>query len=369
MKFTAQDSKFMARAIKLAKNGWFSTRQNPRVGCVLVKDNQIIGEGWHQKAGLNHAEVNAIETATQDLKGATAYVTLEPCAHYGKQPPCALALINGGVSKVVCAMQDPNPLVSGKGLQILEEADIEFEVGLMQSEAEQLNSGFIKRMQTGLPKVVIKSAISLDGKIAMASGESQWITSKAARSDVQKLRAESCAIITGSGTVIHDDPSMNVRAEQFVNDEYFSQPLRVVIDSQGLVSPDAKIFQQTGETWLVTSEWQNKEYPASVNQEIIATQSNGKIDLRKLLEQLADKGVNQVLVEAGSGLTGAFIEQGLADELVVYMAPKLLGSKAMSVYQLPFDTMAQSIQLSLQDSRQIGDDLRFTYSIKGSSDS
>ena len=364
MSFSAQDSVFMAQAIQLAKKGWYTTRTNPRVGCVIVKNNQIVAEGWHQKAGLNHAEVNALESADEDLTGATAYVTLEPCSHFGKKPPCALALVKAGVSKVVCAMQDPNPLVAGQGIEQLRKAGVEVTVGLMQTDAEKLNPGFIKRMQTGLPKVVVKSAISLDGKIAMASGESQWITGKAARADVQKLRAESCAIMTGSGTVIQDNPSMNVRELEFLQNDHFEQPLRVVIDSQGLVDSDAKIFQQEGETWLVTSQWQNKEYPSAVNQELFATNDSGKIDLYELLLKLGDKGINQVLVEAGSGLAGAFIEQGLADELVVYQAPKLLGSNAQSVYQLPFHKMAQSIELDLSDTRRLGDDTKFIYTVK-----
>ncbi|NVJ67345.1 MAG: bifunctional diaminohydroxyphosphoribosylaminopyrimidine deaminase/5-amino-6-(5-phosphoribosylamino)uracil reductase RibD [Gammaproteobacteria bacterium] len=365
MSFSAQDAVYMARAIQLAKKGWFSTRANPRVGCVIAKDGKVIAEGWHQKSGLNHAEVNALENATDDLTGATAYVTLEPCSHFGKKPPCAMALVKAGIKKVICAMIDPNPLVAGQGMEQLKKAGLEVEVGLMQSEAEKLNSGFIKRMQTGLPKVVIKSAISMDGKVAMASGESQWITGAKARADVQRLRAESCAIVTGSGTVIQDNPSMNVRELDFLKDEYFKQPLRVVVDSQGLVDADAKIFQQEGETWLATTEWQNKTYPASVNQEIFEVIDTGKVDLYELLLRLGDKGINQVLVEAGSGLAGAFIEQKLADELIIYMAPKLLGSNGLSAYHLPFDKMAQSIELQLLDTRHIGEDIRFTYSIKG----
>ncbi len=364
MSFSKQDSIYMARAIELAKKGWFTTRANPRVGCVIVKNDQIIAEGWHEKAGLEHAEVNAINNASQDLTGATAYVTLEPCSHFGKKPPCALALAKSGISKVICAMQDPNPLVAGRGIAQLIEAGTQVETGLMESEATQLNSGFINRMTLGLPKVVIKSAISLDGKIAMASGESQWITGEQARADVQQLRAESCAIITGTGTVIKDNPSLNVRDKTFLDKPKFEQPLRVVIDSQGLIDADAKIFQQQGEVWLVTSSWQNKNYPANVNQEIIDTNDSGKVDLYQLLLQLADNGINQVLVEAGSGLAAAFLERGLADELVVYMAPKLLGSNAMSAYQLPFDKMSQSIDLDLNDVRHFGDDLKLSYSVK-----
>ncbi|MRX28681.1 bifunctional diaminohydroxyphosphoribosylaminopyrimidine deaminase/5-amino-6-(5-phosphoribosylamino)uracil reductase RibD [Kangiella sp. HZ709] len=364
MNFSKQDSIYMARAIELAKKGWFTTRANPRVGCVIVKNDQIISEGWHEKAGLDHAEINAINNASQDLTGATVYVTLEPCSHFGKKPPCALALAKAGIVKVICAMQDPNPLVAGKGIAQLIEAGIQVETGLMELEATQLNSGFINRMTLGLPRVVIKSAISLDGKIAMASGESQWITGEQARADVQQLRAESCAIITGTGTVINDNPSLNVRDTKFLNKSYFEQPLRVVIDSQGLLDADAKIFQQQGEVWLVTGNWQNKNYPANVNQEIVDTNEFGNVDLYQLLLQLADRGINQVLVEAGSGLAAAFLERGLADELVVYMAPKILGSSAMSAYQLPFDKMSQSIGVDLKDVRHFGDDLKLSYSVK-----
>lgn len=363
MSFSSQDSFYMARAIQLAKKGWFTTRTNPRVGCVIVKNNQNIAEGWHEKAGLNHAEVNAIESATESLEGSTAYVTLEPCSHFGKRPPCSLALVKAGIKKVVCAMQDPNSLVAGQGFEQLRKAGVEVQVGLMEQEALKLNQGFIKRMQTGLPKVVIKSAMSVDGKVAMASGESKWVTSKEARTDVQRLRAESCAIITGSGTVIQDDPSMNVRDDDFLDNEHFAQPLRVVIDSQGLVPASAKIFQQDGETLLASKQWRNDEFPAGVNQEIFDDES-AKIDLYDLLLTLGDRGVNQVLVEAGSALAGAFLEQHLVDELVVYQAPKLLGSKATSAYRLPFDKMAQSIELELADFRKVGEDFKFTYSVK-----
>ncbi len=357
----------MARAIKLAEKGWFTTRANPRVGCVIAKDSEVLAEGWHQKAGLNHAEVNAISNASnsaqQDLSGTTAYVTLEPCCHFGKRPPCALALVQAGITRVVCAMQDPNPLVSGQGIELLQKAGVEVEVGLLEAAAQQLNVGFVKRMIHGLPKVTIKMATSLDGKIAMASGESQWITGQAARADVQRLRAESCAIITGSASVIADNPSMNVRDPEFLSNEYFAQPLRVVIDSQGLVDADAKIFQLEGEAWLATTQWQNKEYPAGVNQEVFEPTADGKVDLYELLLRLADKGINQVLVEAGSGLAAAFIKQQLADELVVYMAPKLMGATAQSMLNLPFTQMAQSIALQLEDTRVIGEDLKLTYNL------
>ncbi|WP_026309345.1 bifunctional diaminohydroxyphosphoribosylaminopyrimidine deaminase/5-amino-6-(5-phosphoribosylamino)uracil reductase RibD [Kangiella aquimarina] len=370
MSFTTQDSSYMARAIQLARKGWFTTRTNPRVGCVLVKDEQIIGEGWHEKPGFAHAEINALNRAGDNARGATAYVTLEPCAHHGKTGPCAEALVEAGVVKVVSAMLDPNPLVSGKGMQILQNAGIEVEHGLMREQAEQLNLGFIKRMTTGLPRVVVKIGMSLDGRTAMASGESQWITGTDARRDVQRLRAESGAVITGSGTVVIDDPSMNVRESAYIANPHFAQPIRVIIDSQNIVEPNAKIFSNEGHCWLVSGHLSEKDYPANVEQKTVALLpgkdkiSHHKIDLKALLMLLAETGVNDVLIEAGSGLVGAFIEQEMVDELVVYMAPKLMGSAARPMVQLPLETMQQNIELTLGNIRQIGNDLRLNYYFK-----
>lgn len=369
MSFTAQDSGYMARAIQLARKGWFTTRTNPRVGCVLVKDNLIIGEGWHEKPGFAHAEINALNLAAESAKGATAYVTLEPCAHHGKTGPCAEALVKAGVVRAVVAMLDPNPLVAGKGIQILADAGIKVEHGLMQSEAERLNLGFMKRMTDGLPRVVAKIAMSLDGRTAMANGESQWITGPAARSNVQRMRAESGAIITGSGTVVLDNPSMNVRNQAYISNPHFAQPARVIIDSQNLVEPDAKILNYEGVCWLVSGHLSTKDYPANVEQKLVPllpgkeSVSHHKVDLKALLQELAKTGVNDVLVEAGSGLLGAFVEQGLLDELVVFMAPKLMGCSARPLMALPIDTMQGNIQLKLIDSRSVGDDLKLTYQV------
>lgn len=406
MSFNSNDSRFMARAIQLARQGWFTTRTNPRVGCVLVKNTstnksstlpaegslsaegssqaegslsasangsllangfqQIIGQGWHEKPGLPHAEVNAIFDAEQngfDTVGATAYVTLEPCSHFGKTPPCVQALITAGVSRVVCAMTDPNPQVSGRGIDMLRDAGIEVTSGLMQEEAEQLNSGFIKRMKQNLPRVVAKIAVSVDGRTAMASGESQWITGPDARAEVQRLRAQSGAIITGSGTVLHDDPSMNVRAEECIRNEHFVQPLRIVIDSRQQVSPDAKIFQNEGRCWLVSTDKPAKAFASNVDLVQIGAEE-GRVKLESLLAQLAAQGINDVLVEAGNELLGAFLQQGLVDELQVFMAPKLLGSAARPTAYLPFDSMSQAINLELQDVRQIGQDLKLIYRVE-----
>ncbi|GGF05020.1 bifunctional diaminohydroxyphosphoribosylaminopyrimidine deaminase/5-amino-6-(5-phosphoribosylamino)uracil reductase RibD [Kangiella profundi] len=370
MSFTAQDSSYMAQAIQLARKGWFTTRTNPRVGCVLVKDGQIIGQGWHEKPGYAHAEINALNVAGDNARGATAYVTLEPCAHHGKTGPCAEALVEAGVVKVVAAMLDPNPLVSGKGMQILQNAGIKVEHGLMSSEAQQLNPGFIKRMTTGLPRVVAKIGMSLDGRTAMANGESQWITGADARRDVQRLRAESGAVITGSGTVVIDNPSMNVREPAYITNPHFTQPIRVIIDSQNIVEPDAKIFSNEGHCWLVSGHLSVKDYPDNVEQKKVELMpskdkmSHHKINLKALLMMLAEAGIDDVLIEAGSGLVGSFIEQELVDELVVYIAPKLMGSAARPMALLPLETMQQNLELKLGDIRQIGNDLRLNYYFK-----
>lgn len=370
MSFTAQDSSYMAQAIQLARKGWFTTRTNPRVGCVLVKDGQIIGQGWHEKPGYAHAEINALNVAGDNARGATAYVTLEPCAHHGKTGPCAEALVKAGVVRVVAAMLDPNPLVSGKGMQILQNAGIKVEHGLMQAQAEELNPGFIKRMTSGLPRVVAKVGMSLDGRTAMASGESQWITGADARRDVQRLRAQSGAVITGSGTVVIDNPSMNVREPAYVTNPHFTQPIRVIIDSQNIVEPDAKIFSNEGYCWLVSGHLSAKDYPANVEQKKVELLpgkdkiSHHKINLKALLMMLAEAGINDVLIEAGSGLVGSFIEQELVDELVVYIAPKLMGSAARPMALLPLETMQQNLELKLGDIRQIGNDLRLNYYFK-----
>lgn len=363
MNFNADDSRYMARAIQLARRGWFTTRTNPRVGCLLVKDHTVIGQGWHEKPGLPHAEVNAIFDAEQhghDTTGATAYVTLEPCSHHGKTPPCAEGLVNAGVSKVICGMTDPNPQVSGRGIKILQDAGIEVMSGLMEQEAMALNPGFIKRMTSDLPRVVAKTAVSLDGRTAMASGESKWITGAEARQQVQQLRAAAGAIITGAGTVTADNPSMNVRDKTFLQNHYFEQPLRVVIDSQQQVATSAQIFANEGECWLVNTQRHENQYPSNVRQKTIAA-NEGRVDLKALLQALATAGVNDVLLETGSELLGAFLQHNLVDELVVFMAPKLLGSHARSLAQLSFEAMSQAINLELKDVRQVGQDLKLTY--------
>lgn len=362
----------MARAIQLAQKGWYTTRSNPRVGCVLVQiinqETQIIGEGWHQKPGLAHAEVNAIDNAREnghEVKGATAYVTLEPCSHFGKTPPCAQGLIDAGVSRVVCAMTDPNPQVSGRGMKMLREAGISVSSGLMEQEAKNLNLGFIKRMTKGLPRVVAKTAVSIDGRTAMASGESQWITGPESRAQVQRLRAQSGAVITGSGTVLFDNPSMNVRSTEFTGNPHFEQPIRVIIDSKHQVQPSASIFKNDGQCWLVSASQRELQTSndANVNLELhqVAKSQDGFVDLEAVLRELGSHGVNDVLIEAGSELLGAFLQRGLVDELQVFMAPKLLGSAARAMANLPFESMSQAINLELKDVRQVGQDVKLTY--------
>lgn len=359
------DSDIMQLAIELAQRGLYTTSPNPRVGCVLVRDGEIIGRGYHVRAGEGHAEVNALADAG-DAKGATAYVTLEPCSHTGKTAPCCEALINAGVNRVVVAMGDPNPLVSGNGLSRLREAGIEVEVGLLESDARALNTGFIKRMETGLPWVKLKLAMSLDGRTAMASGESQWITGPQARSDVQRLRASSCAVMSGIDTVLMDNASLNVRADELGIDRQVAllaaarQPLRVVLDSKLRLPPTAKILSQPGHTVVVTAIADpDATALANAGAEVISLPSKaGRVDLHKVLKILAEGECNDVLVEAGATLAGALIEAGLVDQLVVYMAPTLLGSLARPLLTLPLDSMGQQQRLHIDSITQVGVDWR-----------
>ncbi|ROZ80200.1 bifunctional diaminohydroxyphosphoribosylaminopyrimidine deaminase/5-amino-6-(5-phosphoribosylamino)uracil reductase RibD [Pseudomonas neustonica] len=358
----------MSRALTLAARGLYTTEPNPRVGCVLVKGEQVVGEGWHVQAGEGHAEVNALAQAGEQARGATAYVTLEPCSHVGKTPPCADALIAAGVSRVVAAMQDPNPLVAGNGLQRLRDAGIEVTCGLLEEQARELNPGFIKRMQLGLPWVRVKLAMSLDGRTAMASGESKWITGPAARADVQRLRARSGAVISGADSVLLDDSALTVRASELgLSDEEASaavqrQPLRVLIDSLRRVPLEQRFFRESGPTLVIsTSAEQAAESYQSIGSELLALPGDdGKVDLPTVLRTLAERGCNEVLVEAGAALSGAFWRAGLVDELIVYMAPRLLGSQARPLMQLPFESMSEAMDVAVSDMRAIGQDWRIT---------
>ncbi|WP_126456160.1 bifunctional diaminohydroxyphosphoribosylaminopyrimidine deaminase/5-amino-6-(5-phosphoribosylamino)uracil reductase RibD [Sulfuriflexus mobilis] len=363
--FSPDDHRYMARALQLAERGLYTTDPNPRVGCVLVKANDVVGEGWHMRAGEGHAEVHALQNAgAGQARGATAYVTLEPCSHHGRTPPCSEALIDAGVSRVVVAMQDPNPRVVGQGLARLQQAGIAVESGLMRAQAEAINPGFLMRMHTGRPYVRCKLAMSLDGRTAMASGESQWITAEAARNDVHRLRARSSAIVTGIGTVLHDDPSMTVRLPDDEG-QYGESPLRVVLDSQLQMSPQAKILsRQTGATRILTLNAATPQAAAlrAAGAEVVAIAAvDGKIDLAAMLRQLAEDGRNEVMLEAGATLSGAMLQAGLVDELVIYMAPILMGDGARGLFCLPgLEAMADRIDLEIMDIRAVGRDWRIT---------
>ena len=397
----------MAQALKLAEQGLYSTSPNPRVGCVLVKDEKMIGSGWHQRAGEPHAEVYALREAGDAAHGATAYVTLEPCAHQGKTPPCADALIAAGVARVVMAVQDPNPLVSGKGIAKLRAAGITVECGLMEAAARELNVGFFARMTRGTPWLRSKIAMSLDGRTALANGVSQWITGDAARQDVQHWRARSCAVLTGINTILVDDAQLNVRTLELTSPPFakggwegFRQPLRVVLDSQlrmpltskilhslpslasGITSDLAGVVGQPsrmasssirgvgGEgSFLIYTATQQPEKISALEKSgatvIVLPNQNGQIDLPAMLQNLAQRGINEVLVEAGSMLNGALLRAGLVDELVLYLAPQLFGDMARGMANLgELTQLDQRVELQWQDVRQVGNDLRIVVKVK-----
>lgn len=354
-----RDTFYMARAINLAKKGRYTTDPNPRVGCVLVRDDLIIGEGWHVKAGQGHAEVEALKNVA-DANGATAYVTLEPCSHHGRTPPCCDALIKAGVGRVVAAMQDPNPLVAGRGLEKLKAAGIEVYCGVLQEDAQALNRGFIKRMTVNRPFVRSKLAMSLDGRTAMASGESQWITSAEARADVHRLRAESSAILTGINTVLADNPSLNARI-----DEDVEQPVRVVLDTHLNMPVTAQMVKLPGRSLVLTGS-QDQQRQSALQQAGFEVHQlpckNGRLDLHAVMACLAEQQINELLVEAGPVLNGALLAEGLIDEYVIYMAPCVLGDQGRGLFNLPgLEKMADKKQLKLRDVRQVGQDLRLTY--------
>ncbi|WP_179992215.1 MULTISPECIES: bifunctional diaminohydroxyphosphoribosylaminopyrimidine deaminase/5-amino-6-(5-phosphoribosylamino)uracil reductase RibD [unclassified Acinetobacter] len=348
-----QDQIWMRRAIELARQGQYSTKPNPNVGCVIVKDGIVVGEGFHPKAGQPHAEVFAMRQAGEQARGATAYVTLEPCAHYGRTPPCAKGLVEAGVAKVIVACPDPNPLVAGKGVQILKDAGIDVEVGICEDEAHPLNDGFLKAMATGMPYVRLKIASSLDGRTAMASGESKWITGPEARQDVQHWRAISGAVITGIETVLADDCQLNVRSLKGMNDiSTVVQPKRIILDRQGRLPLTTKILE-TPETVMVMGPYRQELADLGVIQFEIQP-------LKELLQQLVQQHqIYDVLVEAGATLSTAFLQAGLVDELISYVAPTLLGQTARSMFNAEFSRMAEQLRFKLQDVTRLGDDVRF----------
>ncbi|WP_193014939.1 bifunctional diaminohydroxyphosphoribosylaminopyrimidine deaminase/5-amino-6-(5-phosphoribosylamino)uracil reductase RibD [Proteus sp. FME41] len=361
------DEIYMRRAIELAALGRFTTSPNPNVGCVIVKDGKIIGEGYHHHAGGPHAEVNALKMAGDKAKGATAYVTLEPCSHFGKTPPCADALINAGIKRVVVAMQDPNPQVAGRGLHKLLSAGMDVSHGVLMQEAEKLNVGFFKRMRTGFPYIQLKLGASLDGKTALASGESQWITSHASRRDVQNFRAQASAILTTSATVLADDPSMNVRWDALSDEvkalypeDTLRQPIRIVTDSQNRVTANHKITQLEGECWLARTQSQSSEWQGNVSEILLPTNGkNSGVDLVLLMMQLGRRNINTVWVESGAHFAGALLEAGLVDELIIYIAPKILGNDARGLFALsPLTSLSEAPEFTIDSLQQMGSDIR-----------
>lgn len=364
---TQTDQQMMSRAIALAKRGRYTTAPNPMVGCVIVNNGDIVGEGYHYQAGQPHAEVFALRQAQQRAQGATVYVTLEPCSHHGRTPPCAEALINAKVARVVCAMVDPNPVVAGRGIALLQAAGIRVDVGLLALEAQALNPGFIKQMTHQMPYVELKLAASLDGRTALANGASKWITGPKARSDVQQFRACAGAILSTSATVIADNPSLNVRWSELdasVQQQYpqsaLRQPIRVIIDSQNRLTPEYQLFNLPGETILARTTLGTEAWPDSVQQWQIPTQTNSnQLDLVALMSRLATYGINHIWVEAGASLAGALLQQQLVDSLILYQAPKLMGSDSRGLIDITgLTSMTQTPLLAITDVGVIGDDIR-----------
>ena len=355
-KFTPFDFEMMSRAIQLAKRGIYTTAPNPNVGCVIVNDGHIVGEGYHHKAGEPHAEVHAMRMAGEQAKGSTAYVTLEPCSHYGRTPPCAEGLIKAQVSKVICAMVDPNPQVAGRGIAMLQDAGITVEVGLLEQDANDLNPAFIKKMKTGMPFVQLKMAASLDGQTALSNGESQWITSSEARRDVQHFRAKAGAVLSTSQTVIDDNASLNVRWEDFstnLKSQYFKdalrQPVRIILDRQNKLTPELKLFRSESAVLRV----------AESNADIHVIASDKGLDLEALFSQLPAHHIDHVWVEAGATLAKSLMEAQLVDELILYLAPKLMGSDGRGLMgALGLDSMSEVIDLDISDLRMVGPDIR-----------
>ena len=363
MTFSADDARYMARALQLAERGLYTTDPNPRVGCVLVRDGAVVGEGAHLYAGEPHAEVHAVRAAGAHARGATAYVTLEPCCHTGRTPPCTDTLIDAGVARVVAAMQDPNPKVSGGGARRLEERGIRVELGLLAAQAERLNPGFVARMRRGRPYVRSKIAASLDGRTALANGASQWITGEAARTDVQRYRARSSAVLTGIGTVLADDPALNVRSFPIAR-----QPTRIVVDSRLRMPAHAKLLALPGKTWIACAAPAGARVAAfeAAGAEILKLPDGRReVDLAALMHELARREINELLVEAGAHLNGALLQQGLIDELVIYFAPHLLGADARGMFAMaPFQSMAERVALEVVDVRAVGVDWRMVANVK-----
>ena len=368
MPLTQTDHLYMAQALRLAERGLYTTMPNPRVGCVLVKDEQVIAEGWHYRAGEAHAEVHALQQAGEQARGATAYVTLEPCNHRGRTGPCSEALLAAGIARVVFGMEDPNPQVAGTGLERLRAAGVTIDGPVLEDDARALNPGFLKRMERKLPYVRCKLAMSLDGRTAMASGQSKWVTGRKSREDVQRLRARSCAIVSGIDTVISDNAALTVRVDELqlsnAEDAAAHQPLRVILDSRLRLGRDAELLRHSSPILLIHNGADDNAarlhgWPPQV--ELLALpDAQGRIDLPAVLRELARRQCNEVLVEAGATLAGSFLRRGLLDELIIYMAPKLLGSNARPLFDLPLHTMSAALPVKVRDMRAVGDDWRIT---------
>ena len=355
--FSFTDHEWMARAMQLAKRGLYTTTPNPRVGCVLVRDGEVVGEGWHERAGEAHAEIIALRVAGERAKHATAYVSLEPCNHHGRTPPCVDALIAAGVTGVIAAMQDPNPMVSGQGLEMLRAAGIETRCGLMESEARELNQGFVSRMTRGRPFVRMKVAASLDGRTALKNGISQWITGPDARKDGHHFRARSCAIMAGIGTLKDDDPRLTVRDVPTTR-----QPARIVVDSKLQVPLAARIFD--GGPVLIATAASDPEKTRALHEKgaevFMVPNAEGKVDLPGLMRELAKREMNEILVESGNRLHGALLKAGLVDELLVYLAPHLLGDFGRGMFALgELTALDQRFGLDIFDVQRVGNDWRF----------
>lgn len=361
--FDAADHDFMARALRLAERGLCSTSPNPRVGCLLVRNGKVIGEGWHERAGGAHAEAHALHAAGEAARGATAYVTLEPCCHHARTPPCVDALLAAGVARVVAAMRDPNPLVSGKGLGRLREAGVAVACGLLAPLAEELNAGFVSRMRRGRPWLRLKMAASLDGRTALRNGQSQWLTGPAARLDGHRWRARACAILSGIGTVRADDPQLNVRGEKgTATASSARQPLKVIVDSALHLPPSARLLRD-GQVLVATTAASTAERLAALQATgadvVVLPEAQGKVDLAALCAELGRREINELHVEAGNTLSGSLLAAGLVDELLLYLAPCLLGNGARGMFALPqIEALADRCQLIVRDLRFVGPDLR-----------
>ncbi len=361
---SSNDEVFLRRAVKIAENGLFSARPNPRVGCVIVKNGRVIGEGWHVRAGEAHAEINALASASDSTAGADVYVSLEPCSHTGRTPPCVDALIEAGVARVITATTDPNPKVYGEGVNRLRASGIEVVVAESDFGAAELNSGFFKRMLTGRPQIRLKIAATLDGRTAARDGSSRWITGAEARADVHRLRARSCAVVTGIGTVLADDPRLTARV-----DGVLAQPIRVIVQGRRRIPMDARLFNEPGRIVLVQpeSDCGNEALTDDVGV-VVFSDGSGSVDLEALIRFLSEQECNEVLIESGPKLSGAFLAQGLVDEIWVYQSAGLLGDRGRAMFELDgVNTIADQMMLHLKEVTHVGEDLRLIYSPRGSS--